>query len=171
MGFKFCGMYMMDSCWIEKGFCYFGYDIICEDYVVDVGLGFVVKVDKGSDFIGCEVVVYCKEFGFKVWFLQFKLIDLELFLFYNELIFWDGEYVGYVSFGNYGYMLGGVIGMGYVFCEGEKVVDVLVLIYEIDVMGIKVCVEVLLKFMYDLKFECVKVQCFIGFLGWQWFMI
>ena len=157
MGLKLCGMHMMDSCRIEKGFRHFGHDITCEDHVVDAGLGFAVKVDKGSDFIGCEAVVHRKEFGPKARLLQFKLTDPEPLLFHNEPIIRDGEYVGYVSSGNYGHTLGGAIGMGYVPCEGEKAADVLASTYEIDVMGTKVRAEASLKPMYDPKSERVKV--------------
>ena len=157
MGLKLCGMHMMDSCRIEKGFRHFGHDITCEDHVVDAGLGFAVKVDKGSDFIGREAVVHRKEFGPKARLLQFKLTDPEPLLFHNEPIIRDGEYVGYVSSGNYGHTLGGAIGMGYVPCEGEKAADVLASTYEIDVMGTKVSAEASLKPMYDPKSERVKV--------------
>ena len=157
MGLKLCGMHMMDSCRIEKGFRHFGHDITCEDHVVDAGLGFAVKVDKGSDFIGREAVVHRKEFGPKMRMLQFKLTDPEPLLFHNEPIIRDGEYVGYVSSGNYGHTLGGAIGMGYVPCEGEKAADVLASTYEIDVMGTKVRAEASLKPMYDPKSERVKV--------------
>ncbi|QTN37313.1 GcvT family protein [Cognatishimia activa] len=157
MGLKLCGMHMMDSCRIEKGFRHFGHDITCEDHVVDAGLGFAVKVDKGSDFIGREAVVHRKEFGPKARLLQFKLTDPEPLLFHNEPIIRDGEYVGYVSSGNYGHTLGGAIGMGYVPCEGEKGADVLASTYEIDVMGTKVRAEASLKPMYDPKSERVKV--------------
>lgn len=157
MGLKLCGMHMMDSCRIEKGFRHFGHDITCEDHVVDAGLGFAVKVDKGSDFIGREAVVHRKEFGPKARLLQFKLTDPEPLLFHNEPILRDGEYVGYVSSGNYGHTLGGAIGMGYVPCEGEKAADVLTSTYEIDVMGTKVRAEASLKPMYDPKSERVKV--------------
>lgn len=157
MGLKLCGMHMMDSCRIEKGFRHFGHDITCEDHVVDAGLGFAVKVDKGSDFIGREAVVHRKEFGPKARLLQFKLTDPEPLLFHNEPILRDGEYVGYVSSGNYGHTLGGAIGMGYVPCEGEKAADVLASTYEIDVMGTKVRAEASLKPMYDPKSERVKV--------------
>ena len=47
MGLKLCGMHMMDSCRIEKGFRHFGHDITCEDHVVDAGLGFAVKTVEG----------------------------------------------------------------------------------------------------------------------------
>ncbi|MEX0327539.1 MAG: FAD-dependent oxidoreductase [Ruegeria sp.] len=157
LGLKLCGMHMMDSCRIEKGFRHFGHDITCEDHVVDAGLGFAVKVDKGSDFIGREAVIKRKESGPKNRLVQFKLTDAEPLLFHNEPIVRDGEYVGYLSSGNYGHTLGGAIGLGYVPCEGEKAADVLASTYEIDVCGVKVKAEASLKPMYDPKSERVKV--------------
>ncbi len=157
MGLKLCGMHMMDSCRIEKGFRHFGHDITCEDHVVDAGLGFAVKVDKGSDFIGREAVIARKESGPKNRLVQFKLTDPEPLLFHNEPIVRDGEYIGYLSSGNYGHTLGGAIGLGYVPCEGEKPADVLASTYEIDVCGVKVRAEASLKPMYDPKSERVKV--------------
>ena len=156
MGLKLCGMHMMDSCRIEKGFRHFGHDITCEDHVIDAGLGFAVKVDKGSDFIGREAVIARKESGPKSRLVQFKLTDAEPLLFHNEPIVRDGEYVGYLSSGNYGHTLGGAIGLGYVPCEGEKPTDVLASTYEIDVCGVKVKAEASLKPMYDPKSERVK---------------
>ncbi len=157
MGLKLCGMHMMDSCRIEKGFRHFGHDITCEDHVVDAGLGFAVKVDKGGDFIGREAVIARKESGPKNRLVQFKLTDPEPLLFHNEPIVRDGEYIGYLSSGNYGHTLGGAIGLGYVPCEGEKPADVLASSYEIDVCGVKVRAEASLKPMYDPKSERVKV--------------
>jgi len=40
---KLCGMHMMDSCRIEKGYRHFGHDITCEDHVLEAGLGFAVN--------------------------------------------------------------------------------------------------------------------------------
>ena len=157
MGLKLCGMHMMDSCRIEKGFRHFGHDITCEDHVVDAGLGFAVKATKDCDFIGKQAVIERKESGPKNRLVQFKLTDAEPLLFHNEPILRDGEYVGYLSSGNYGHTLGGAIGLGYVPCEGEKAADVLASTYEIDVCGVKVKAEASLKPMYDPKSERVKV--------------
>ncbi|MDO6522812.1 FAD-dependent oxidoreductase [Shimia thalassica] len=156
-GMKLCGMHMMDSCRIEKGFRHFGHDITCEDHVVDAGLGFAVKATKECDFIGKEAVIARKESGPKNRMLQFKLTDAEPLLFHNEPILRNGEYVGYLSSGNYGHTLGAAVGMGYVPCEGESAADVLGSTYEIDVCGVKVKAEASLKPMYDPKSERVKV--------------
>ncbi|PYG30528.1 GcvT family protein [Pelagimonas varians] len=157
MGLKLCGMHMMDSARMEKGFRHFGHDITCEDHVVDAGLGFAVKVDKGSDFIGREAVIARKETGPQNRLVQFRLTDPEPMLYHNEPVLRDGEIVGYLSSGNYGHTLGGAMGLGYVPCAGEKAADVLASSYEIDVMGTRVKAEASLKPMYDPKSERVKV--------------
>ncbi|MFV1914435.1 FAD-dependent oxidoreductase [Phaeobacter sp. A40a-4a] len=155
MGLKLCGMHMMDSCRIEKGFRHFGHDITCEDNVIDAGLGFAVAVGK-DDFIGKAAVLERKESGPKNRMVQFKLTAPEPLLFHNEPIIRDGKYVGYLSSGNYGHTLGAAIGMGYVPCEGESAADVLGSVYEIDVCGVKVKAEASLKPMYDPKSERLK---------------
>jgi 4-methylaminobutanoate oxidase (formaldehyde-forming) len=48
------------------------------------------------------------------------------------------------------------MGMGYVPCKGETVVEVLASTYEIDVMGTRVKAEASLKPFYDPKSERVK---------------
>lgn len=156
LGLKLCGMHMMDSCRIEKGFRHFGHDITCEDNVIDAGLGFAVATGK-DDFIGKSAVLDRKESGPQSRMLQFKLTDPEPLLFHNEPILRDGEYAGYLSSGSYGHTLGAAIGMGYVPCAGESAADVLRSSYEIDVCGVRVPAEVSLKPMYDPKSERVKV--------------
>ncbi len=156
MGLKLCGMHMMDSCRIEKGFRHFGHDITCEDHVLEAGLGFAVQTDK-PDFIGRDAVLKKKETGLDVRMVQFKLADAEPLLYHNEPILRDGQIVGYLSSGNYGHTLGAAIGMGYVPCKGEAAADVLASSYEIDVAGVRVKADVSLRPMYDPKSERVKV--------------
>lgn len=153
---KLCGMHMMDSCRIEKGFRHFGHDITCEDHVIDAGLGFAVKTEK-ANFIGKEAVLERKASGPKNRMLQFKLTDPEPLLYHNEPVLRDGEIVGYLSSGNYGHTLGGAVGLGYVPCEGQSASEVLASAYEIDVMGTRVKADVSLRPMYDPKSERVKV--------------
>ncbi|MEP1012843.1 MAG: FAD-dependent oxidoreductase [Paracoccaceae bacterium] len=155
-GLKLCGMHMMDTCRIEKGFRHFGHDITCEDHVLEAGLGFAVKTDK-PDFIGRDAVLKKKETGLSKRLVQFKLNDPEPLLYHNEPILRDGEIVGYLSSGAYGHHLGAAVGLGYVPCEGETASDVLASSYEIDVCGTRVKADVSLKPMYDPKSERVKV--------------
>ena len=155
VGLKLCGMHMMDSCRIEKAFRHFGHDITCEDNVIDAGLGFAVDLSK-EEFIGKAAVAARKESGPESRMVQFLLEDPEPLLFHNEPVIRDGEYVGYLSSGNYGHHLGAAVGMGYVPCKGESAQDVLGSTYEIDVMGTKVKAKASLKPMYDPKSERVK---------------
>ncbi|MCP5073594.1 MAG: FAD-dependent oxidoreductase [Rhodobacteraceae bacterium] len=156
MGLKLCGMHMMDSCRIEKGFRHFGHDITCEDHVLEAGLGFAVKTAK-PEFIGRDAVLRKKDEGLKARMVQFRLTDPEPLLYHNEPVIRDGQIVGYLSSGNYGHTLGAAIGMGYVPCEGESTADLLTSSYEIEVAGERVKAEVSLKPMYDPKAERVKV--------------
>ena len=156
MGLKLCGMHMMDSCRMEKGFRHFGHDITCEDHVLEAGLGFAVKLDK-PDFIGHDAVLRKKEEGLSQRLLQFKLTDPEPLLYHNEPILRDGVVVGYLSSGTYGHHLGAALGMGYVPCKGEAVGEVLASTYEIDVAGTRVRAEASVKPFYDPKSERVKV--------------
>lgn len=153
---KLCGMHMMDSCRIEKGFRHFGHDITCEDHVLEAGLGFAVKTDK-PNFIGRDGVLRKREEGLAARMVQFRLKDPEPLVYHNEPIVRDGKLVGYLSSGNYGHTLGGAIGMGYVPCKGETAAEVLASTYEIDVMGTRVAAEASLKPLYDPKSERVKV--------------
>ncbi len=155
-GLKLCGMHMMDSCRIEKGFRHFGHDITCEDHVLEAGLGFAVKTSKPS-FIGRDAVLRKKDAGLARRLVQFRLTDPEPMVYHNEPVLRDGEIVGYLSSGAYGHHLGGAIGMGYVPCAGESAEQVRASSYEIDVAGTRVKAEASLRPMYDPKSERVKV--------------
>ena len=148
MGLRLCGMHMMDTCRIEKGFRHFGHDITSEDHVLEAGLGFAVKTDK-PDFIGRDAVLRKKDEGLSARMVQFRLTDPEPLLYHNEPVLRDGEIVGFLSSGAYGHALGGAMGMGYVPCKGETAAEVLASDYEIDVAGTRVRAEVSLKPMYD----------------------
>ena len=153
---KLCGMHMMDSCRLEKAFRHFGHDITCEDHVLEAGLGFAVKPNKG-DFIGRDAVLRKKDAGLEKRLVQFILNDAEPLLYHNEPIIRDGQIVGYLSSGNYGHSLGAAMGMGYVACSGESVAQVLASDYEIDVAGTRVSARASLAPFYDAKSERVKV--------------
>ena len=155
-GMRLCGMHMMDTSRMEKGFRHLGHDITSEDHVLEAGLGFAVKTDK-PDFIGRDAVLRKRETGLEQRLVQFKLTDPEPLLYHNEPILRNGEYVGYLSSGGYGHHVGASLGMGYVPCKGETVAELLDSTFEIDVMGVKVKAEAQLKPFYDPKSERVKV--------------
>jgi len=159
---KHCGLHVLDSCRIEKGFRHFGHDIADEDHVLEAGLSFAVKVDKQAskfgDFTGRGAVLKKKQLGLERRLMQFQLNDAEPMLYHNEAIRRDGEVVGYLTSGNYGHHLGAAIGLGYVPCTevGETAADMLSSTYEIEVAGTRVAATASLKPLYDPKSERVK---------------
>jgi len=153
---KLCGLHAMDSCRIEKGFRHFGHDITDEDHVLEAGLGFAVKTDKGA-FIGRDAVLRKREDGLTRRMLQFRLKDPEPLLFHNEPILRDGKIVSYLTSGNYGHALGSAIGLGYVPCEpNTKGSDLLASEYAIDVAGRIIPAEVSIAPLYDPKSTRVR---------------
>ncbi len=156
IGLKLCGIHTLDSCRIEKAFRHFGHDITDEDHVLEAGLGFAVKADKG-DFIGRDAVLRKQEAGLDRRLVQFRLAEPEPLLFHNEAVVRDGKIVGTITSGNYGHFLGGAIGLGYVPCKGESAADVLGSSYEIEIAGRRVKAEASLSPMYDPKAERVRM--------------
>ena len=155
MNAKLCGLHMMDSCRLEKGFRHFGHDISCEDHILEAGLGFAVKKDK-SDYMGKDAIMRKQDEGLSKRLVQFRLLDPNPLLYHAEPIVRNGEVVGYLTSGNYGHHLGAAMGMGYVPCKGESVADLLASDYEIEVAGTRVKAEASLKPFYDPKSERVK---------------
>ncbi|MFV1874655.1 GcvT family protein [Nioella sp.] len=155
LGLKLCGLHTLDSCRTEKAFRHFGHDISDEDHVLEAGLGFAVKTDKG-DFIGRDAVLKKREEGLQRRLVQFRLEEPEPMLFHNEAVIRDGKMVGYLTSGNYGHFLGAAVGLGYVPCEGESAADVLASSYEIEIAGKRHKAIASLKPMYDPKAERVK---------------
>ena len=160
-GLKPAGMHVLDSCRIEKAFRHFGHDISDEDHILEAGLGFAVKTDKQpsqfGEFIGRDAVLRKREAGMSRRLMQFQLKDPQPLLYHNEPILKDGNITGYLTSGNYGYYLGGAIGLGYVECAAnESVSDLLSASYEIDVAGQLCAAQASLKPLYDPKGERMK---------------
>ncbi len=147
---KLCGLHALDSCRIEKAFRHFGHDITDEDHVLEAGLGFAVKTQKG-DFIGRDAVLRKREQGLSRRLVQFLLTNPEALLFHNEAVVRDGEIVGTITSGNYGHFLGGAIGLGYVPCRGEGAESLLASRYEIEVAGERFAATASLAPLYDPK--------------------
>jgi glycine cleavage system T protein len=143
-----CGLHTLDSCRIEKAFRHFGHDITDEDHVLEAGLGFAVKPQKG-EFIGRDAVLRKREAGLERRMVQFLLRDPDAMVYHNEPILRDGRIVGTVTSGNYGHALGGAVAMGYVPCPGESADDLLASRFEIDVAGRNIPAQASFKPLYD----------------------
>lgn len=158
LGLKLCGLHALDSCRIEKAFRHFGHDITDEDHVLEAGLGFAVKTDKG-DFHGRDAVLRKRDAGLSRRMMQFRLKDKEPLLFHNEPILRDGKIIGQLTSGNYGHALDAAIGLGYVPCvePGESADAMLSSRYQIEIAGEVFDAEASLKPLYDPKAERVRL--------------
>jgi 4-methylaminobutanoate oxidase (formaldehyde-forming) len=146
---------VLDTCRIEKAYRHFGHDITDEDHVLEAGLGFAVKTDKG-EFIGRDAVLQKREAGLDRRFLQFQLEDSQPLLYHNEPILRDGKIVSHLTSGNYGYHLGAAIGLGYVPAKGESPADLLASEYQIDIAGELYAAKASMRPLYDPKSERIK---------------
>jgi len=147
-GAKPCGLHALDSCRLEKAYRHFGHDITDEDHVLEAGLGFAVKPEKG-DFIGREAVLQKRKSGLTRRLIQFKLHNPKPMLYHNEPIIQDGKIVGHLTSGGYGHALGASIGLGYVPCKNQSPSEVLASHYEIEIAGARHEAIASLKPLYD----------------------
>jgi 4-methylaminobutanoate oxidase (formaldehyde-forming) len=151
-----CGLHMMDSCRIEKGFRHFGHDISSEDHILEAGLGFAIK-KTDVDFIGRDAIARKRDAGLQKRMVQFLLNDPAPLLYHAEPLIRNGEIVGYLTSGSYGHTLGGAVGLGYVPCEGESVEQLLASSFEIEVAGQRFAATASLKPLYDPTSGRVKL--------------
>ena len=109
------GLQTLNSLRLEKGYRDFGHDIDNCDTPLEAGLGFAVKLDKPSGFIGQKALAEQKASGALTRrLLQFKLEDPEPLLHHAEIIYRNGEFAGYIRAGAYGFTLGAAVGLGFV---------------------------------------------------------
>jgi 4-methylaminobutanoate oxidase (formaldehyde-forming) len=109
------GLQTLNSLRLEKGYRDFGHDIDNCDTPLEAGLGFAVKLNKPSGFIGHKALAEQKASGALTRrLLQFKLEDPEPLLHHAEIIYRNGEFAGYIRAGAYGFTLGAAVGLGFV---------------------------------------------------------
>ena len=113
-GLKDAGYRAIDSLRLEKGYRVWATDI-GSDYTPDeAGLGFAVSLGKSADFVGRTAVEGQRRSPLTKRLATFTVDDPEAILLGRETIYRDGERVGYLSSGGYGYTVGKGIGLGYV---------------------------------------------------------
>ncbi len=151
LGLKLCGLHTLDCCRIEKAFRHFGHDITDEDHVLEAGLRLCREDGQGRFHRPRGSAAQEGQGGLERRMVQFRLTDPEPLLFHNEALVRDGRIVSTITSGNYGHLLGGAIGLGYVPCEGESEAEVLASNYEIEIAGMRVKAEASLAPMYDPK--------------------
>ena len=144
---------------MEKAYRDWGHDIDNIDTPYEAGLGFAVKLDKPGGFIGREALAQQKAQGPpKRRLVQLLLEDPEPLLHHGEVIWRDGERVGYVRVGAFGFKLGAAVGLGMV--EAGTPVDkgyVESGRWEIEIAGKRHPARASLQPLYDPRLARVKV--------------
>ncbi len=105
------GYKAIDSLRLEKGYRVWGADITPDDTPYEAGLGFAVKLDKG-EFIGREALLAAREPERRLACLV--LADPRSVALGSEPVRVDGELVGRVTSGGYGYTVERSIAYAYV---------------------------------------------------------
>jgi glycine cleavage system aminomethyltransferase T/glycine/D-amino acid oxidase-like deaminating enzyme len=121
MGLRLAGYHAMGSCRVEKGYRHWSHDIGDEDTPLEAGLGFTVAWDKPGGFQGREALLAQRARGV----LPKRLVQVMVedhsaaapLLYHEEPLVRDGQIVGSIKSGAWGYRLGRSLGMGYVSNE------------------------------------------------------
>lgn len=158
-GLKPAGYHALEHLRSERAYREYELDLTPEDTPLEAGLGFTVKLDKPGGFIGRDVLMRQKEAGpLTKRLVMFKLRDAEPVLFHEELIRRDGEIVGYISSGAYGFTLGASVGMGYINHPGGVTKDFLESgAWEIEIACERYPADASLRAFFDPKGERVKI--------------
>lgn len=109
------GYHALEHLRSERAYREYELDLTPEDTPLEAGLGFTVDWDKPGGFTGRTALLRQKEAGpLTKRLVMFRLHDPEPVLFHEEPIRMNGDIVGYVSSGAYGFTLGASVAMGYV---------------------------------------------------------
>ena len=142
------GYRAIESCRLEKGYRAWGADIGPDHTPIEAGLGWAVK--RNSDFRGRAAIEAQRQSGVKKLLACFVPEDREVVLLGRETIYRNGERVGWLSSGGFGYTIDKPIGYGYVrHPSGVSEDFVLSGRYELDVGMERVPCTVSLKPLYD----------------------
>nr|XP_051703249.1 pyruvate dehydrogenase phosphatase regulatory subunit, mitochondrial isoform X3 [Oryctolagus cuniculus] len=145
-GIRNAGYYALRSLRIEKFFAFWGQDLNTLTTPLECGRESRVKLEKGMDFIGRHALLQQKQNGVYKRFTMFILddhdTDLDLWPWWGEPIYRNGQYVGKTTSSAYSYTLERHVCLGFVqnFSDtGEEQVVTADFInrgeYEIDIAG------------------------------------
>ena len=156
-GIRPVGYRALESLRLEKGYRAWGSEITPNDTPAEAGLGWAVKLRTSTDFLGRRALEKVAGEPLKKRFAGFTVDDPDVVLVGRETILRNGEPVGYLSSGGYGYTIGKNIGYGYVR-NANGVCDEFLLSgnYELVVAMDPKPAKIFLEPPYDPKAERVK---------------
>jgi 4-methylaminobutanoate oxidase (formaldehyde-forming) len=156
-GIANAGYRAIESLRLEKGYRAWGADIGPDYTPIEAGLGWAVKLNTHIPFQGHGAIMAQKETGVGKMLAGFTVEDQDVVLLGRETIYRNGERVGWLSSGGWGYTLNCNIGYGYV--RNEAGVDrdyVLSGNYELEVATERVPCRVFMDPLYDPKMERMR---------------
>ncbi len=151
------GYRAIESLRLEKGYRAWGSDITPNDTPFEAGLGWAVKLRQNAPFIGREACERVAARPLAKRLVGFTTTDPSVVLVGRETILRNGEPVGYLTSGGYGYTVGKPVGYGYV--RNESGVDDEFLSsgrYELIVANEPFAATIHMTPLYDLRGERVK---------------
>ncbi len=156
-GIRPVGYRALESLRLEKGYRAWGSDITPNDTPMEAGLGWAVKLRKNTDFLGRRALEKTDGAPFTKRFASFTVDDPDIVLVGRETILRNGQPVGYLTSGGFGYTVGRNIGYGYVRNADGVSDDFLASgSYELVVAMEKTPARIHLEPLYDPKAERVK---------------
>ncbi len=156
LGLRHAGMFAVNACRLEKGFRHLGHDIGEDDTPYEAGLGFAVDLGKPA-FIGRSALAAQKATHGSATPYRIAAISVPdaterkgPYLIHNETVWKDGNIVGHVTSGGWGYRLGRMVGL--VSLHRESGVDADWIAgggFEVRIAGCTYPAEIQLKPFYD----------------------
>ncbi len=151
------GYRAIESLRLEKGYRAWGADITPNDNPLQAGLGWAVKLKSASPFIGREAMEKAAAAPLVKRLMTFTVADPRIALVGRETIFRNGERVGYLTSGGWGYTVGANIGMGYVRNAAGVSDDFLKAgTYELEVATERVPATLHIGPLYDPEMKRIK---------------
>jgi len=113
-GVRPVGYRALESLRLEKGYRAWSSDITPNDTPFDAGLGWAVKLNSNTPFIGRDMAEKAANSVPRKQLVGFTVDDPQVVLLGRETILRNGEFAGYLTSGGFGYTVGKPIGYGYV---------------------------------------------------------
>ena len=158
LGLKNAGYRAIESLRLEKGYRSWGTEIGPDHTPLEAGLGWAIKFDSEVDFLGRVALEQQQKVGVKKMLAGFRVDDPSVVLLGRETIYRNGQRVGWLASGGYGYTVGAPLGYGYVRNSTGVTRDhVLDASYELEVATQRVPATVSLNAFYDPKM--LRVRC------------
>ncbi len=158
-GLRHAGLKALSSLRMEKGYRDYGHDIDNTDGVVEAGLSFAVDMEKPGGFIGRDRVesqMAARPLNRRL--VQVLVGDPEPLMFHGEVLYRNGERVGYIRAASYGFTLGGTVGLAMVDADepvtGGYLEDG---VWEVEIVDLLYPANVSIRPFYDPESERVRM--------------